>query len=108
MPLGKQEKEELRSVVASELQDVLRQELAQWWTESVMTLSASRRPPSGQEEAASPRKAGEAGGQDVGYLLQMVESLARAHRALADEMRQTMSRLQRIISELESLVERIG
>ncbi|HEY8424493.1 MAG TPA: hypothetical protein VIK73_00560 [Limnochordales bacterium] len=107
MALDKQQKEELRAVVASELQDVLRQELAQWWVESVMALSASRQGSGGHEEASSPPESGQSV-QDGGYLLQMAESLARAHRALADDMLQTMKRLQRIMSELESLVERNG
>lgn len=42
MPLDKREREEIRAVVASELQDVLRQEMAQWWAESVMALAAGR------------------------------------------------------------------
>lgn len=98
MPLDKQEKEEIRAVVASELQDVLRQELAQWWTESVLALSAGRQ----QAPQEPPQPSGD------GYLLQMARALARAHAALADDLQRTMGRLRRAIADIESLVERIG
>ena len=121
MPLDKQDKEAIRAVVASELQDILRGEMAQWWAESVLALSRAQggqQEQAGSDQASSRFQGGQAtrspagtaggdGGPDVAYLTQVVESLTRAQGVMARDLELSMKRIRAILEEMDSMVDEL-
>lgn len=112
MPLNKSEKEEIRAIVASEIQDVLRGEMAQWWAESVAALAS--------QEASSGAGANQRGrqssggairrksvGLDIEYLTEVAGRLADAHKGIARDLESNTQRLQQLLAESQEIVKRL-
>lgn len=158
MALDERDKEEIRSLVAAEIHDVLRREMAQWWAESLLALAGYPPHPRGSGEGGGgggakdgqvaeggqgqgggdgpagrktvvPRKiggqsplrhriptvwavqgqpgggqqenGGSGGGAEAGieYLAQMVEAMLRSQEALAQQLQESLGRVEALLEK---------
>lgn len=117
--MTKEEKEEIRAVVASELQDVLRQEMAQWWAESVLAVSSGGQAnqAAGAAGAGSHSPQSHGAGQtgsgtrgdavDIEHLARIASSLARTQEITTRDMESSMKRIRSILDELDQMAEKL-
>lgn len=110
MALDDKDKQEIRALVAEEIHNVLRREMAQWWAESLMALAGYPPADSPRRRGVTPRKVGRpAGGNGSGgdggdpeYLVQVVESLLRSQEMLAQQLKDSLHKVEQWVQRHRS------